>query len=217
MLYIKKNGLIPLGALRLIFDININEIFLPFQQLEVLEKNYHENLILMKKLKKLKKELNDNDNNSGTILHIKCIKCKKYILNNILILICMHYYCMECLEDIKTAKNCIFKCIKKRSNKKDNIFRQDNEYFIKSLEENLSLRSHLISKKANIVKLNTNNQKIENRFKMLQEDKIELDCNGINALENSFFVDNDENILIRFKEIIEKDFDKELATSFELV
>jgi len=158
-------------------DICIKEVFLPAAQLGILEKNFSVYLSLNDKLRKLKEELNVQSSSSNIA---KCTKCAKYLVEFLVVLKCMHNYCLECLEDLKQQnnKNCIFNCLSKNKNNNVNNnsnkkFELNSEYFVKSLKENLALRAHLFSKKASVFISNNNNNNYGNlsQLKLLNEEE----------------------------------------------
>lgn len=131
---------------------------MPAKQLEILEKNFSLNLKLIKKLEKLEKDIYAQKD-----LIAKCSKCRKYLVDFLVVLKCMHNYCIECLEDLKqNNKNCIFKCSVKNSSSSSKKFELNSEYFVKSLKENMALRADLLSKKAEVILSIKNNSFVKN-------------------------------------------------------
>lgn len=183
-------------------DVNINEIFLPAEQLKILERSFIQNLNLIDKLNKIKKELKEQNNSKIA----KCAKCAKYLIDSLIVLKCMHCYCSDCLQDLKqTNKNCIFNCLKNNrniNNNNNNKFDLNSEYFIKSLKDNLDLNADKLSKKVEVVVCYKKNRKeikdlvsdkqYEKNNEETIDDKIDqlFDSNNNDKLNYSFVSEN---------------------------
>lgn len=219
-------------------DINLNEIFLPKEQIEILEKNFSIYYAQKHKYEILKLELE----NSQEIKNSKCFMCKQYIIDNIVFLKCMHVYCLNCLEELKNNnKNCILKCLNNHQGIK---FEQNKDYFIKSLKENFLLIKNFLSDKSDgivIMKNSTTNsvkylkecseiEKKNEEFKKEIDQSMNSDNNVLNSSSkiqekekdyhinknndnSSYEQKNDRDIINKFK----NDVDIEIENNYELI